>query len=421
MVQVHPFRWAAVLFFAVLAGCEAKSPVRPGKPVDPLQDRQLDAGVAADARALVAANNRFAIDIYSRLRGDPGNLFLSPYSMSTAFGMAYAGAGGQTRDEMAKVFHFTLAANRLHATFGALRQSLDRGVSRGAYELRTANRVWGQQGFPFLPSFVEVTRDAYGAPMQEADFIHAFEPARQAVNGWVQDQTHDRIKDLFPPGSIDDLTRLVIANAIYFKGLWSRPFDPAKTVESSFMLDRATPVLVPTMIQESEFWTGYGHGVQLLELPYQGKDLSLVVVLPLQVDGLAGVEQGLTWEQLSGWLAQLAPRTLEVQLPSFKFSSKFPLNARLADMGMPSAFLPGAADFSGMDGRRDLHISAAIHQAFVEVNEKGTEAAAATGIAVGTTDARPMFVANRPFLFLIRDRVTESILFIGRVVDPRAS
>ena len=422
MMRVHLFRHAApLLFCAVLAGCQDESPVQPGKPVDPVQDRQLAPAVAGDARVLVDANNRFAIDIYSRLRGDPGNLFLSPYSMSAAFAMAYAGAAGQTRDEMAKVFHFTLPANQLHATFGALRQSLDRGAARGAYELRTANRAWGQKGFPFLPAYVEVTRDDYGAPLEEADFMGAYESARQAVNGWVQNQTHDRIKDLFPPGSIDNLTRLVLANAIYFKGLWSQPFDPARTVNSGFSLDRSTEVEVPTMIQESEFRTAAAEGVQLLELPYQGNDLSLVVVLPRSVDGLAGIEEQLTWDQLSGWLAQLAPRTLEVKLPSFKFSSKFTLNATLSDMGMPAAFAPTGADFSGMDGRRDLHISAAIHQAFVEVNEKGTEAAAATGIAVGVTSVGPMFVANHPFLFLIRDHVTGSILFLGRVMDPRAS
>ena len=422
MVCVPPFRKAVLfLWFVALAGCSSKSPVQPAQPADPVQDRQLAPAVAGDAGVLVDANNRFAIDIYSRLRGDPGNLFVSPYSMSTAFAMAYAGAAGQTRDEMAQVFHFTLPASRLHTTFGALRQSLDRGASRGAYELRTANRAWGQKGFPFLPEFLRITRDDYGAALEEADFIQASESARQAVNGWVQNQTNDRIKDLFPTGSIDNLTRLVLANAIYFKGLWSKPFDPARTVNSDFSLDRSTAVAVPTMIQESKFRTAAATGVQLLELPYLGNDLSLVVVLPRSVDGLTALEEQLTWDGLNGWLAQLAEHNVEVQLPSFKFSSKFALNQTLADMGMPSAFQPFVADFSAMDGRRDLHISAAIHQAFVEVNEKGTEAAAATGIAMGTTSVKPMFVANHPFLFLIRDHVTGSILFLGRVVDPRAS
>jgi serine protease inhibitor len=421
MVRVPPFRQAALLLgFAALAGCSSKSPVQPSRPADPIQDRQLAPAVAADARVLVEANNRFAIDIYSRLRRDPGNLFVSPYSMSTAFAMAYAGAAGQTRDEMARVFHFTLPPSQLHPTFGALRQSLDRGASRGAYELRTANRAWGQKGFPFTQEFIRITRDDYGAPLEEADFIQAYEPARQAVNDWVQNQTRDRIKDLFPEGSINNLTRLVLANAIYFKGLWSQPFDPAHTVNSNFSLDRATTVVVPTMIQESKFRTATTTDVKLLELHYMGNDLSLVVVLPRTVDGLAAVEERLTWDDLNGWLAQLAEQNVEVQLPSFKFGSKFSLNSTLAEMGMPSAFQPFVADFSAMDGRRDLHISAAIHQAFVEVNEKGTEAAAATGISMGTTSVKPMFVANHPFLFLIRDHVTGSILFLGRVVDPRA-
>lgn len=416
MMRVHPFHAAALMLIVPLVGCQAKSPVQP--PADPINDRSLAPAVQADARVLVEANNRFAIDLYTRLRDQPGNLFLSPYSMSTAFGMAYAGAAGSTQAEMAKVFRFELPSGRLHATFGELRRSLDRGTRSGAYELRTANRAWGQKGLPFIPGFLEVTREQYGAQMQEADFIHESEPARLEVNGWVAGQTNDRIRDLFPGGSINAYTRLVLANAIYFKGLWNRPFDPKNTVDAPFHFDPVEAAMVPTMVQEDAFRTAVTDEVQVLELFYRGQDLSMVVVLPRQMDGLARVEEGLTWEKLSAWLAPLAERTLEVHLPSFKFGSKFELPLVLSGMGMPTAFTE-AADFSGIDGRNDLHIAAAFHQSFVEVNEEGTEAAAATGISVGATSVRPSFYANHPFLFLIRDHVTGSVLFLGRVIDPR--
>jgi len=410
--------WTGLLVTGVLVGCGTKSPLKPADPVDPFVERKLDPEVAASARSLVESNNRFALDLYAHLRTDAGNLFLSPYSVSTAFGMACAGATGQTRDEMATVFHFTLPDDELHRTFGALQRSIDRGGHLGGYELRTANRAWGQEGFPFLGSYLEVTREHYGAELQVTDFITAPEAARQSVNRWVEERTNDKIPELFPAGSISSATRLVLANAIYFKGFWAKPFDKEKTIDAPFYLSAGESVPVSTMIMNDKFRIAQMDELQVLELRYKGADLSMLLLLPGRIDGLADLEASLTLERLTGWIDRLAEDEVLVRLPRYTFSSKFKLPDVLAAMGMPSAFGEGA-DFSGIDGRRDLFIGHAFHQAFVEVNEEGTEAAAATGIGFDRTSVPPSFVANHPFLFLIYDHVTGSILFLGRVADPR--
>jgi serpin B len=418
MSRFETFSWAAVLLGVPLLGCQSVSPVQP---LDPIRERQLAPAVVADARSLVEANNRFAFDLYARLRGPSDNLFLSPFSISTAFAMTYAGAAGRTADEMASVFRFPLEQERLHPTYGALVRSLDRGSQLGGYELRVANRTWGQQGFPFVDEFLRITREDYGAEMQQADFVKDFESARRSVNSWVEQQTRDRIRDLFPPGSIDADSRLVLANAIYFKGLWASQFDRDLTRDGTFHLSATERVSVPIMRQNGVGRMASLAGARMLELRYQGKDLSMLIVLPDRVDGLAEVEASLTPEALQQAIEGLrdTPSSLPVAIPRFRIESKFMLGSTLSAMGMPSAFDAHAADFSGIDGRRDLFISAAIHQAFVEVNEEGTEAAAATGVVVGITSVPVAFVADHPFLFLIHDNVTGSILFMGRLMDPR--
>jgi len=420
MYRTRLLSWGAFLLAIPLLGCSAKNPLQPD-PVDPIQERQLAPQVAADAVPLVEANNRFAFDLYARLRDQGGNLFLSPFSVSTAFGMTYAGAAGQTAEEMANVFHFPLPQERLHPTFGALVKSLDRGIALGGYELRLANRTWGQRGFPFRDEFVRITREDYGAELQQADFAGDAETARRTINAWVAERTKDRIRDLFPQGTIDGYTRLVLANAIYFKGLWATQFDRAKTQDALFYLSATNAVSVPTMKREGKARIAWLSSAAMLELPYKGGDLSMLIVLPHRFDGFPELETSLTSEALRDAIAALkeTPGEIPIAIPRFRIESKFMLGRTLSDMGMPSAF-SDAADFSGIDGRRDLHIAAAIHQSFVEVNEEGTEAAAATGVSVGITSLPPMsFIANHPFLFVIHDNVTGSILFMGRVTDPR--
>jgi serpin B len=397
------------------AGCRDVTGADP----DPITARQLPESIRAEADAVVAGNNRFALDLYRSLKKEEeGNLFFSPFSVSTAFAMTYAGARGTTESEMASVFHFPEAV-RLHEGFQALLHSLDTGAGFDGYRLNIANRLWCQSGFTLLDAFRDVTRERYGAGMEELNFKTDPDGARETINTWVANRTEDKIQNLMPPGSIQTTTRLVLTNAIYFKGLWLKPFDPEKTEDRDFRVDAARTVSVPMMTQEESFALGRADGIQVLQLPYATEDLSMVVVLPDAEDGLADVENRLTADNVKAWLDAAVSGKVRVTLPRFRVESQFILNRTLAGMGMPSAF-SDAADFSGMTGSKGLFIQTAVHKGYVEVNEEGTEAAAATGISVGIVSVPPMFVADHPFLILIRDEVTGSILFLGRVVDPSA-
>jgi serpin B len=379
-------------------------------------------GAPAEDRAeAVKGANAFALDLYRRLRGADGNLCFSPASVSTALAMTYAGARGPTAEEMAKTLHFTLGQDRLHPALGALLDDLNRaGRARGS-RLAVANALWGQKGHGFLPEFLGLTREHYGAGLQEVDFRGDSEGARRAINAWVEQQTQDRIKDLIREGVLDDNTRLVLTNAIYFKGDWASAFRKDSTRNAPFRLGGAEKVDVPLMWQSGTFGHFDGDGLQALELPYAGKDLSMVVLLPKRADGLADFEKGLTAERLAGWLRQLREQEVIVQLPRFKVTAEFRLGPTLAAMRMPLAFGDGA-DFSGMDGKKDQYLSEVVHKSFVDVNEEGTEAAAATAVVKaersGESRLTPLFRADHPFVFLIRDRRSDGILFLGRVQNP---
>ncbi|MBI5837540.1 MAG: serpin family protein [Candidatus Eisenbacteria bacterium] len=389
--------------------------------VNPLDVRKLDASLKPVVDQIVPANNRFALELYRRLAAQPGNLFCSPQNISTAFAMTYAGAAGDTRAEMASVFHFPLAQDSIHAAFGAVLSSLDRGAALGGYELSLANRLWGQRGFPFLAPFLDITGIHYRAELQTLDFHAHPSEARDTINTWVGEKTRGKIPELMPRSAVTSDTRLVLTSAIYFKGQWQTKFDPNLTASGPFHVAPGVDRMVPTMRGELACRTGHGPGVRLLELPYKGLDLSMVILLPDSVFGLAELESRLIADDLDTWLATLSDRKLPVRLPRFTVESSFSLVETLAAMGMPSAFQAFQADFSGMDGARDLFIAAAVHKAFVNVNEEGTEAAAATGISIGVTSL-PVdnFYVDHPFVFLIRDNVTGSLLFVGRIVEPPA-
>jgi serpin B len=376
---------------------------------------------AADKEQAVNDNNAFAFDLYGKLRDREGNLFFSPESISTALALAYAGAQGETAQEMASTLHFTLPPDRLHPALGALLAGLNAGGAGHNYQLRIANALWGQKGHAFLPSYLTLLKDDYGAPLQEVDFRGATEKAREDINAWVSQQTKDKIKDLLEPGSVGPDTRLVLTNAVYFKGDWATPFKKDLTRPGPFHLGPNEAADVPLMHQTTHFKYLDAGTFQALALPYAGKDLEMVVLLPKKVDGLTGLEKALTAEALDGWLAKMRTEEVVVTLPRFQLTSKFELAPTLAAMGMKRAFTD-AADFSGMDGKKDLALSAVIHQAYVNVNEEGTEAAAATGVVARATAARvnPVFRADHPFLFLIRDTHTGGILFLGRLVRPSA-
>jgi serpin B len=378
---------------------------------------------SADVRAVAEDNNRFALDLYARLRtGRADNLFFSPGSLSTALAMTYAGARGQTAEQMAQVLHFTLPQEKLHPAFGDLRRYWDAKGGDSSYRLSVANRLWGQEGFHFLPEFLAVTRDHYGAELAQVDFARQTEQARQRINAWVEDQTQDKITDLIPSGVLDAMTRLVLTNAIYFKGDWAEPFRKEATQVAPFHISASQKADVPLMYRRDDFRYWAGDGLKMLELPYGKGDLAMLVLLPDEIEGLSDLEAKLTTDNLSRWQLGLRKQEVRVYLPRFRLTSQFQLAEVLKAMGMTRAFTPGEADLTGMSSEEELVVSAVIHKAFVDFNEEGAEAAAATGVGVKAIKARigpTAFRADHPFVFLIRDNRTGGILFLGRLVNPR--
>ncbi len=384
-------------------------------------EKNAPAKISEEVQSISKSNNEFAFNLYGRLRKDEGNLFFSPTSISTALAMTYAGAEGATEKEIAKTLEFTLPKAEVHSAFASMMKTLN-APEKDAYELRMANRLWGQTGYGFLPKYLAITSKDYGAELAQVDFVNAAEQSRQEINAWVEKQTNDKIKDLIPQGAVNSLTRLVLTNAIYFKGKWEHEFDKKATKDAPFSVSADENIAVPLMFQKERFKYGETAELQLLEMPYKGNDLSMLVLLPKKADGLSSIEDKLNTGNLDEWSKGM--RKLEVQtfIPRFKLTEEFQLNSILSAMGMPSAFDPGKANFSGMNGKQDLCITAALHKAFVDVNEEGTEAAAATGIVVGLTSLPPepkVFRADHPFVFMIRDHRTGSILFLGRVVNPQ--
>jgi serpin B len=358
--------------------------------------------------------NRFTVDLYNKLSAREGNLFLSPYSISSALAMVYGGARGETSEQMNSKLHFG-GPGATHPAFSHLRKKLNTIQKKDHVQLSVANSLWPQADYTFLPDYLSLTQTFYGSEIVPVDYKTDTEGARKKINGWIEDQTNDRIKDLIPQGMLNPLTRLVLANAIYFKGNWARQFKKEATTDRPFTIMPGTEVQVPTMMQTDDFKLAHTETLQALELPYEGGDLSMVVLLPSEKDGLTALEKKFS----AGLIDRLQFSKCEVmvQLPRFKIESEFRLSETLAAMGMPLAF-SRAADFSGMDGSRELYIGAVAHKAFVEVNEEGTEAAAATAVAMKCYGMPPQFIANHPFLFVIREDSTGTILFMGRMMDP---
>ncbi|MBI3468343.1 MAG: serpin family protein [Planctomycetes bacterium] len=374
--------------------------------------------ITPDTRAAAKSSNGFAFDLYRHMRTEPGNLFFSPASISTALAMTYAGAAGETRQQMARTLHFQSPDEQLHSGFGTMVKLLN---SRGeGYRLRMANRLWGQQT-SFRPEFLRTTREEYGAELAQVDFGQS-ERARQLINDWVQDQTAGKIANLIPPGALKPATRLVLTNAIYFKGTWDQEFLEEATQDSPFQISPGQQVSVPMMNQTEIFHYAETDQLQVLELPYKGHEVVMLILLPKQVDGLADVEQQLTADNVRRWTLGLRDHDVRVFLPRFALTAAVQLTDLLISMGMPLAF-SDQADFSGMSTSHELMITDVVHQALVDVNEEGTEAAAATWAAAAETSAAvsepTIFRADHPFVFLIRDQRTGAILFLGRLIDPR--
>jgi serine protease inhibitor len=377
-----------------------------------------------DIQALVDNNNMFAFDLYESLQTENGNLIYSPYSISLALAMTYAGAGGETESQMAQTLHF-LPGDQLHAAFNALDLQLaERGKAPSKDEtplqLNIANAVWAEQTYPFLQSFLDTIALNYGAGVRLADFINQYEAVRNKINDWVSDQTEDKINDLIPEGVLDSDTRMALVNAIYFKADWLSPFNADSTQDAPFYLLDGSEVTVPTMNRDAFIPYAKGDGWQAIELAYQGETAAMDIIVPDE-GRFEEVESSLDYETASAILSSLQPTSVTLSLPKFKFESAFGLADHLEALGVPDAFDPDKADFSRMSDQSDLFISAVLHKAFVAVDEKGTEAAAATAVIVGVTSA-PLFdvtlIIDRPFIFLIRDIPTGQILFMGRVLNP---
>jgi len=383
---------------------------------------QTPPAITADHATVAEGNNAFAVNLYGQLRKQDGNLFFSPESISTAFAMAYAGARGTTSVQMANTLHFALPPDRLHPAMGTLLTSLN--AAHPGYQLHVADALWAEKDFTFLDDYLKLTSADYGAGFNRVDFKGAPESVRQTINQWVEQKTENKIKDLIPPRAISPATRLVLTNAIYFKGDWETKFDKAQTQDEDFHLSAAQNVKAPLMHSSAKFGYFKGDTFQALNIPYKSGELSMVVLLPNDVAGLPALEKSMTAANVNQWLSQLhvGPKVI-VTLPKFKMTDQLELSNALGALGMAQAFQPGTADFSGMTGRRDFWISSAIHKAFIDVNEEGTEAAAATAIvmrsmAMAREQPPVIFRADHPFLFLIRDNRSGSILFMGRVTDP---
>jgi serpin B len=381
----------------------------------------------ADSESLVGDNSAFVFDLYQRLRTEEGNLFYSPYSISLALAMIYAGARGETKQQMADTLQFNLPQDRLHPAFNSLDIEL---ASRGegaegkdseGFRLNIVNAIWGQRDYKFLTSFLDTLAENYGAGLRTLDFVNAPEEARITINEWVSEQTEGKIEDLIPQGLINILTRLVLTNAIYFNTAWALPFDEDVTRDGTFHLLNGGEVVVPMMRQTESFGYTKGDDYQAVELPYDGHELSMVILLP-QSNRFDAFEASLDLERLNTILGKLERRQVSLTMPRFEFESSFSLKDTLAAMGMPVAFSE-SADFSGMTSNRELFIADVVHKAFVSVDEAGTEAAAATAVVIELTAIAEMPVTiniDRPSIFLIRDIETGAILFVGRVLNPSA-
>lgn len=380
---------------------------------------RTEASTAVDL--LVRDNTRFAFELYGKLAAAEGNLFYSPYSISTALTMTSAGARGNTATEMAKVLRLTLGEAELHPAFAEL-ESRVKASEREGIRLSTANALWPQKDYSFLPNYLALAGQAYGALVRPVDFRGARESARLTINSWVEKETGDKIRELIQPADLTELTRMVLVNAIYFKGKWAEQFKPEETREMDFQVTAEQTVQVPMMSRHLKCRHASYPDFDIAELPYAGGTLSMVVLLPKEIDGLWKIECELSADSLAGWLDGLGERELQVFFPKFKVAGRFDLGDTLISLGMVDAFSAAKADFSGMDGRPGwLYLGAVIHQALAEVNEEGTEAAAATAVVMETlaiADPPPTFRADHPFIFLIRENETGSILFLGRLVDP---
>ncbi|MEK6981324.1 MAG: serpin family protein [Candidatus Micrarchaeota archaeon] len=369
-----------------------------------------------EKKSMVEASNQFAFDLYSKQKTNDENVFFSPYSISSALAITYEGAKGQTAQEIQKVFYFSENESVRRSGFASIYNNLNK--ANKSYNLSTANALWIQKDYSILQSYKDIVKNYYGAEATNVDFVNQLEQSRLMINNWIENETNQKIKDMIGPNDLDQNIRLIITNAIYFKGSWETKFDKSLTKEEDFEVTSTKIVKAQMMKKTKSFNYFEDERLQILELPYKDNELSMLIILPKEE--MTSLESNLSLENLNRWKQKMQTQEVDVSIPKFKFQSKYYLGKNLIDLGMSTSFDSSKADFSGITGNKDLSISEVIHQAFVEVNEEGTEAAAATAVEMKpmTLPSPPVFKADHPFIFIIQDKGTGSIIFIGKVNDP---
>jgi serpin B len=415
---------------AATAGCGAETPA-PSTQGHFEEVRSSRARITApqvseaDRTAFANGQRRFALDAYRALAAEAGNIVYSPHSIQVALSMTWAGARGRTESQMAMALRFALPQGSHHAAFNALDQELAARAARSLegggrrFQLRVTNALFGQRGETFLPTFLDTLAEHYGAGLKLLDFMADPEAARRRINAWVSEQTERRIPELLREGSVNRATTLVLTNAVYFNASWASPFDAAQTSPAPWHAPGAAPRMVPMMNRSLSTHYAEGEGWQAVELPYAGGDVAMLLMLPAE-GRLGDFERELTAERLDGITSMLSERLVQLTMPTFSFRKHTSLKQLLQSLGMTDAFQGGIADLSGMNGNRTLFVQDVVHEGFIAVDERGTEAAAATAVVVGRTSIpkTATFRADRPFLFAIRDRASGTLLFLGRVASP---
>ncbi len=401
----------AIISNIFLCGCIKQSTPNSKQPTPKTDDSEI---TPERASSVVNATTQFAFDLYSEFKDKEENIFFSPYSMSVLLAMIYEGARGQTEEEMGSVLYFPEDNDTRRSDFVNIYTQINKKDKE--YTLHTANALWAHENYQFLEEYLNLIEQYYGGKATNLDFIGETEKSRETINAWVEEQTSNKIKDLIQKGDIDQMTRLVLTNAIYFKSNWVKQFDENNTWEQDFKINSEKTVKVPMMSLTENFNYAETDELQILEMPYESEELSMHILLP-KADNLDSIEASISLEKLNEWKNNFTEQEVYISIPKFKFETKYYMAETLKEMGMSTAFSSGA-DFSGMDGTNNLFISSVIHQAFIEVNEEGTEAAAATGGVMVISAPSISFYANHPFIFIIQDRESGNILFLGRVIDP---
>jgi serpin B len=429
--SLHMLSWAVLQFFfavCLISGCaaggqaselaERAAMATQGRTsgLNPVPDPTTGTGEAT------LGSNVFAVSLYAALSGQEGNLSFSPLSISSCLAMAYEGARGKTREEMARVLHFPRDRDKFHSSIPQPGAWISWSSGSLSPVLSMANALWGQQGYRFVPEFLQALRQYHASELRQVDFAGKTDGTRHTINRWVEEKTGGKIQELISQGVLGPDTKLVLTNAVYFKGSWVSRFLEKNTRPGIFSTGRGRSMTVAMMEQTSDFRYMEVEGASILEMPYAGGGLSMVVLLPKDTDGLFEFERSLSSSMIEQWMGRLLRKgtmKVHVRLPRFRVSSAFELGRTLSHMGMPTAF-QSDADFSGMTGSRELFIGNVLHKAFVEVNEEGTEAAAASAAVMTKAALRVYdFTADHPFLFLILEHSTGNILFMGRLVDPK--